>query len=340
MKNIRHHLCFRNSIMKSPVLIISFLLFSFTACCQVPKQPADTIIKKLDSLNKKADSVGFQKNNIQDSAYNETTKLNGRDYFILLGSTIKQEFTKPFHMRKKDWIDLGKFAAVSVSVGIFDERIQKNAVDLRTKSKFVRNTGKYISATGGVNEVFTLAAFGLYGIITKNQKVKTTTLLATQAVITATLVETVGKFISGRRRPNFYADGEEAEPKFTGPLGNVSKGASGNRTNSSFPSGHTTVAFAAATVFAVEYKNQPVIPIVAYSIATLVGISRITENKHWASDVLVGAALGYVTGKRVSFNYHRLARIKNQQKNKNRSLSFTFLSSDWGKMLPGLVYRF
>ena len=159
--------------MKKLILLITVSFFCVTANAQVPQQPADTLIKKLDSLEKKTDSLGFQNNNIKENAYNETTRLRTRDYFILLGSNIKQQFTKPFHMRKKDWINLGKFATVAVSVGIFDERIQKNAVSLRNNSGLVRNTGKYISLSGGTNEVFTLAAFGLYGVITKNEKVKT-----------------------------------------------------------------------------------------------------------------------------------------------------------------------
>ncbi|MBC7534608.1 MAG: phosphatase PAP2 family protein [Ferruginibacter sp.] len=325
--------------MKRKYLLLIFVCFSFTTHAQVSPQPADTIIKKLDSLDRRSDSAGFQKNNIQKEAYNETTKLLPRDYFILLGSSIKQEFTKPLHMTRKDWWNFGKFAAIGVTVAVFDEQIQRNALALRNKSPFVRNTGRIISKTGGVNEVFTLAAFGLYGAIVKSEKVKTTTLLATQAVITATLVETLGKLLSGRRRPNFYGEQEEAEPKFTGPFGNFSRGSSGNRTNSSFPSGHTTLAFAAATVFAVEYKNKPLIPIVAYSIASLVAVSRITENKHWASDVFVGAALGYITGRQVAFNYHRLARIKNQQKAK-KTLTFNLQYTDWGALQPGLAMKF
>jgi membrane-associated phospholipid phosphatase len=35
------------------------------------------------------------------------------------------------------------------------------------------------------------------------------------------------------------------------------------------------------------------VPLAAYSLATLTGISRIYDNKHWASDVFLGAALGY-----------------------------------------------
>lgn len=318
-----------------PILII---LYSSIATAQVPK--ADTLVKKLDSLARKTDSAGTQVNNINPAAYNDVTKLNGRTYFILLGSNIKQTFTKPFHMRKRDWKHLGIFAAAAVGLGFADEPIQRNVLSLRNKSSFVRMSGKYITNFGFLYEFYALGAFSAYGIIFKSEKVKNTSLLATQAVITGALAEATVKTLTGRTRPNYYGAAEEAEPRFLGPFGNLSKDAVGKRSNSSFPSGHTTAAFAAATVFAVEYKNKPVIPIVAYSIATLVGVSRITENKHWATDVFTGAALGYVIGKQVAFNYHRYAKIKNGEKKKNAVLFNLQYDPYYGKLMPGLVWKF
>ena len=201
----------------------------------------------------------------------------------------------------------------------------------------IRNTGKFISNFGGIYEVAVLGGFGAYGIVTKNTKIKTTTLLASQAYITGAVVETVLKTLTGRTRPNFYNPAVEAEPKFTGPFGNTSKDYQGKRSNSSFPSGHTTVAFAAATVFAKEYANHPIIPIIAYTSASLIGISRITENKHWLTDVLVGAALGYVTGNQVVNNYHRYARISKAEKKKN-NLTYQ-LNYEYGRLMPGITYH-
>ncbi len=57
------------------------------------------------------------------------------------------------------------------------------------------------------------------------------------------------------------------------------------------PSGHTTVAFAAATVLAEQYPSL-MVAIPAYGVAGLVGFSRVYANQHWTSDVLVGAMLG------------------------------------------------
>jgi hypothetical protein len=97
------------------------------------------------------------------------------------------------------------------------------------------------------------------------------------------------------------------------------------------------VAFAAATVFAMEYKNRPWIPVFAYSAASLIGISRITENRHWTTDVVVGAALGYLTGRQVVNNYHRYAELKAPKQQKSLSLNIQY---NFGHIMPGLVYKF
>ena len=90
----------------------------------------------------------------------------------------------------------------------------------------------------------------------------------------------------------------------------------------SFPSGHTTVAFAAPTVFAMEYKNTKFVPIIASSAATLSGLSRLTENARWASDVLVGAALGYLCGRQVVNNYHRYSKIQSAKARQKGTIRF------------------
>ena len=65
----------------------------------------------------------------------------------------------------------------------------------------------------------------------------------------------------------------------------------GQRT--SFPSGHTAQAFAAATFMAKEYGHRNVwYSIGAYTMATAVGTMRVLNNRHWLSDVLVGAGIG------------------------------------------------
>ncbi|MBV9986253.1 MAG: phosphatase PAP2 family protein [Chitinophagaceae bacterium] len=314
------------------------LLF-FMAGAQAQKP--DTLIKKLDSLRKSNDTTGKQINNTAPQAFNESTVLTFPGYFILLGSNAKQSFTKPFRMKKKDWRNLLIFAVAEAALTRVDEPIQRWAVDLRNNNPTVSGVSKYVTQFGGLYEVYTLSALMAEGLIFKNQKLKTTTLLATQSYLTAGAVQFVGKFLSGRQRPS-YADNYtlDAEPSFHGPFYKLID-ANGNRSNSSFPSGHTTAAFAAATVYSLEYKDKKLVPWISYGVATLIGLSRITENKHWFTDVVAGAALGYLTGVQVVNNYHRYAKIRSGeiQEEKKGSLSFNVGYVN-GVVMPGLVYQF
>lgn len=64
----------------------------------------------------------------------------------------------------------------------------------------------------------------------------------------------------------------------------------------SFPSGHTAMTFMAATMLSKEYgPKSPWISVGAYSVATATGLMRMANNKHWLSDVLVGAGIGILS---------------------------------------------
>jgi len=320
--------------MEKKLIIAAFTILPLITFCQKP----DTLIKKLDSLSRKADSAGGQANNINTKAYNETTRITFSTYFILLGSDLKQEFTAPFHFSLKDWRTVGAVALVGGTLFLIDEPTQRYALRVRDSSATIRNVSKYVTRFGGPYEAYILAGLGAYGFIFNNEKIKTTTLLATQAYITGAAMESFLKLLSGRQRPYYYNPREiEAEPKFNGPLSS-GKDIYGHKINSSFPSGHTTVAFAVATVFAMEYKDRPLIPLISYSAATLIGLSRITENKHWITDVFFGGVLGYFTGRLVVNNYHRYAKLKAPNQKKN-SISFN-LQYQYGRLMPGLTYRF
>ena len=99
------------------------------------------------------------------------------------------------------------------------------------------------------------------------------------------LVTEMLKLLTHRSRPNKG----EGPYKFDGP-----HWTSGNN---SFPSGHSTGAWAVATVFATEFKDHKYVPWIAYSLAAVTSWSRVYDEKHWGSDVVLGALIGYVTGK-------------------------------------------
>jgi membrane-associated phospholipid phosphatase len=116
------------------------------------------------------------------------------------------------------------------------------------------------------------------------------------------LVDNVFKVLAGRRRP-YVADGED---HWGGPAAFFKAGGEDAR---SFPSGHTATAFALATVVSLQYRRSGWVPVVAYGLAAGVGLSRVALDKHWASDVLVGAAVGHFVGRLVVRDHDRRKRL-------------------------------
>jgi hypothetical protein len=326
---------------RSRRILIVLLFLSFVANAQ----QKDTLVKKLDSLNQQA--PGLKRSNrdsIRKEFYNSKTKINFPVYFTLLGSDLKQQVTAPFHAKPRDWRRTAIVAGLTAGVLLADKQINRFAVEQTGKSATLRGTSRFVTRFGGPYEMYTLAALGTYGFLFKNEKIKTTTFLATQAYITSAVIFEAVKFLSGRQRPGYYDPASSLNnPTWHGPFYQFKKDADGNKRSSnmytSFPSGHTSLAFAAATVYAMEYSDRPLVPILSYSAASLIGVSRVTENKHWASDVFIGAILGHLIGRQVVNNYHRYARLKMQNAKKKNTLSFR-PSYLYGKWLPGCVLTF
>jgi membrane-associated phospholipid phosphatase len=109
-----------------------------------------------------------------------------------------------------------------------------------------------------------------------------------EAIADTTIWVTGIKMLAGRNRPHR----PNVQSKFAGPFGYFrDQGA-----NSSFPSGHTALAFASATVISRESGNNPWVGVPAYLVASGVGFSRVYVERHWVTDVVIGAALGHSIG--------------------------------------------
>lgn len=67
-----------------------------------------------------------------------------------------------------------------------------------------------------------------------------------------------------------------------------------SNSKTSFPSGHTTTAFAFASVVSIHHPWYIGVP--AYALATFVGVSRVNDKKHFIHDVLFGATIGTTFG--------------------------------------------
>jgi len=124
---------------------------------------------------------------------------------------------------------------------------------------------------------------GITAMITQNERLKKATLLLIGGHLINDVVTNQLKVSFQRHRPN------------TGDPYNTFDWREGSKANESFVSSHTSNAFTTATVFALCFPNKKWVPIAAYSAASVVGLSRIYQNAHWTSDVLAGAAVGFLS---------------------------------------------
>lgn len=191
----------------------------------------------------------------------------------------------------------------------FDRKVQRHFFPSKD-SRSAKDLRKFGDA-GQVAGPVIGTAFLLEGIAFENPRSRETGILTYESFIVAGLFEGAIKYSVGRKRPS-----TTPEPFKFSPLSR----------NQSFPSGHTTEAFAGATVFAEQYPHWYVV-IPAYAAAGAVGFSRLRANQHWLSDVVGGAFLGAGTA-----HFVRLHR-----KNKNRETTWE-IQPDWNGIR--LVRRF
>jgi hypothetical protein len=147
--------------------------------------------------------------------------------------------------------------------------------------------GVSMYGVGRVARVDRMADLGLHG---------------TEALLIAQNLVGVVKGLAGRARPEVSI---EDERNFRMARG-FRKGSDLYR---SFPSGHSAMGFAAAAAVTSETskwwpKSTWYIAPVMYGGATLIAASRMYNNKHWSSDVVMGAAIGTFAGTKVVRYHH------------------------------------
>ena len=116
-------------------------------------------------------------------------------------------------------------------------------------------------------------------LATDNTRLQDAAFTSFQSGVYAMLLSGAAKGLFGRVRPH-----EVESPATFRPF-------SGHR---SFPSGHTTLAFAIATPWAVYYPGPLTYGLMGLSAGT--AVARLTTEHHWFTDVVAGAALGTLTG--------------------------------------------
>jgi membrane-associated phospholipid phosphatase len=187
--------------------------------------------------------------------------------------------TAPLSWKSRDWEEAGAFGVVLGGLFLADKSIDRQAQE--TRSPFLNSVSSATTPLGAEGAFGVSAALIAGGLAFHSSATRDMGRDALEAAAIAGLLDNVVKRAAGRVRPN-NSNGETTfEP---------------GSSNGSFASGHATVAFAVASVIAARSSGW-VIPGIAYTAATLVGMDRVNSRAHFASDVFAGAVLGTVTGR-------------------------------------------
>jgi hypothetical protein len=198
--------------------------------------------------------------------------------FIVKG--VGHSLSRPVHWKGKDFTKLGILLAGTATMSLADESFrdwaQKNSDDY---PKILRDFGWYF----GSPQNYFAANAGLYafGLITKNEKVRKTSVLIISSSITTGVLQSFLKTTVGRARPASGFDNYTFKP------------FSGESSYRSFPSGHTILSVTMAHSIAKQFENTWV-KIGIYTLGALPPISRIIDNAHWLTDIAFSAALSII----------------------------------------------
>jgi membrane-associated phospholipid phosphatase len=196
----------------------------------------------------------------------------------------------------KDALLLGAYAIGAGLVAPIDRQIASRLQNPYTQqNQYLKTAANGFRLLGDPGSLITGAGLYLIGRADGQRRVEALGLHSVESILLASALGTGIKLTAGRQRP--YAD--TANPyNFQ-----LWRGLQGDKYRS-FPSGHTTAAFAFASTLTRESQfwwphATWYIGTVFYGGATLIGVSRIYNNMHWASDVMAGAALGTLVGLKV-----------------------------------------
>jgi hypothetical protein len=189
----------------------------------------------------------------------------------------KTFWTTPLHMSKSQWKWTVPLAFVGAGLLASDTAIEQHVpTSSSTVSRAVTFSNAGLAAFAGAG-----AGMFLWGHLTHNEDQRETGLLSGEAGIDAFLQTEAFKYATRRERP-FVGDGR----------GRFFQGGV------SFPSQHAAISWAIASVIAHQYPG-PLTQVLAYGLASGVSVARVAGRQHFATDVIVGSALGWYTGRQV-----------------------------------------
>ncbi len=194
-------------------------------------------------------------------------------------------------------------ALITASLLFFanDEKIHEFITSAQD-SKFLQEISKVVIEFGDQKTYYAAGAFALGGYLFKDQKLFDTGMLSITALLLSGSLVTLSKSFFGRSRPRRNMGTYEFDPFF--------KQFKDNDQKSMF-SGDSSNAWALATVIATLNNDNRWLGISLYTLATLVSLNRVFVDAHWPTDILLGSAIGYYSGKLVTSIF-----LKKLKKNK------------------------
>ena len=209
--------------------------------------------------------------------------------------------TEPLFTKRDAWIALG-FAAGTVALYPADRYFaRKLQTPHNQENQFLQNTATDFRFMGTPGSIYIGLGMYLVGRVGRIDRMADLGLHGTEALFLASGTVYVLKGLVGRSRP---------EVDINNPRSFVlARGFKNTDEYRSFPSGHSAMGFAAAAAVTSEtskwWPNATwVIAPVMYGGATMIAASRMYNNKHWASDVVMGAAIGTFAGTKVVRYHH------------------------------------
>lgn len=197
----------------------------------------------------------------------------------------------------RDGVLAAGFTGLTVAMFPLDRTFTRRLQDPgNQENRFFKNASKNIQYFADPGSIVIGVSMYSVGRVVPWRAVEDLGLHGTEAVAVSGAFTALLKDIAGRARPYVSLD--------TNPRDfHLWRGLKGDGYQS-FPSGHTTAAFAAASVVTSESqrwwpKGIWAVAPAMYGGATLVGLSRMYNNAHWASDVALGAAIGTFSGIKV-----------------------------------------
>jgi len=194
----------------------------------------------------------------------------------------KQFWTAPFHWKRQDAQFLLPFAAFTGALIAGDSWISRQVSD--KPSQISRS--KSISDYATFSLIGAAGASYIWGHFVHNDHLRETGFLAGEAALNSTAVTYLSKSMTQRPRP---LDGNGNGTFFQG--------------GASFPSEHSAIAWSVASVIAHEYPGT-LTKLAAYGLASTVTLTRVTGKQHFASDVVIGSALGWYFARQVYRAHH------------------------------------